>query len=57
MANNRIINRLKKQKMVRRKELALLSFHEKILILVRLQALVNSVNRVKGKKQIMVWKV
>lgn len=57
MTKNNIINRLKKSKAIRRKELANLSFSEKILILVRLQEMVNSVNKVKGKKSITVWEI
>lgn len=57
MTENKIISRLKKSKLSRRKELAKLSFPEKILILVRLQEMFNSINTVKGKKRVIVWKI
>lgn len=57
MTKNKIINHLKKNKISRRKELAKLPFPEKILILVRLQEMANSINKIKGRKQITVWKI
>ena len=57
MTKNDIVNHLKKNKATRRKELAKLSFPEKILILVRLQEMVNSVNKMKGKRPVLVWKI
>ena len=57
MIRNKIIDHLKKQKIARRRALAMLSFPEKILILVHLQDLINSVNKIKGRQQINVWKI
>lgn len=57
MTKNKIINQVRKNKATRRKKLAKLPFHEKILILIRMQEMVNSINKVKGKKGVAVWKI
>jgi hypothetical protein len=43
--------------MARRKELAKLSFPEKILILIQLQKMVDSINKIKGRHRIAIWKL
>jgi hypothetical protein len=57
MTTNRIVNHLKKAKLARRRELAKLSFPEKILILIRLQKMVDGINQIKGRRRIVVWKL
>ena len=57
MIRNKIIDHLKKQKIARRRALAMLSFPEKILILVHLKDLKNSVKKIKGKQKINFWKI
>lgn len=57
MTKNKIVNDLKTAKIARRKELARLSFPEKIVILLRLQEMFNGINKAKGKRPIAVWKI
>ena len=57
MTKNKIISHLRTSKMARRKELAKLSFPEKILILIQLQKMVDSINKIKGRHRIAIWKL
>ena len=57
MENKKFTHHLQKVKLARRRKLAQLSFPEKILILVRLQKLANDINKIKGRKPIVIWKV
>lgn len=51
------IEKLFQAKNLFHKEMAKLSFEEKIEILVKLQTIANDIRSVNGKKQRKVWKV